>query len=392
MIRKLLVLLLILGGLTATAQNMVYSTTRKPMPGDEIAMQQPGKITNGESPNYQANSKDKTLLALQTKHTDKMVALVKEAFPNPVGFDISYTRQTVFQPKGMVYTMTFDFSSYGVVKEISPKQTFVKKLETGEYLVPGGSGPELFFKINDPNSLFSSGITLDLDGRSAYMTFPVQGKWKGCIAYGSRFFSDEALTGNGVTYLCISRPGESPFISFTRKEFLQATLNKYDQRYAKDTAEWNKLPNYDQRQLEEAKRTGKPGNEISKLQTNVRNTQLRAGQGMKRSTDEWQANKKVILTYMASTPADSLALPALLYSFRDGTDVKEWFNPKKPVQDPMMYVVPNPAYWHNTPDKTTPQLIVMKMTFSTQHWKDYEIKKQIVANFPVEKFQALLDK
>ena len=95
---------------------------------------------------------------------------------------------------------------------------------------------------------------------------------------------------------------------------------------------------------------------------------------------------------MASTPPDSLALPALVYGFRDGSDVKECFKPHRPDQNPEMYVVDNPAYWHNNADKATPQLIVLKMQFSTQQWREYEVKKQFVANFPLEKFQALLDK
>ena len=397
MIRKCCSLLfLLLLAFCAGAQNMVYATTRKPTPGDEIASKQPGKYINGETASYKPGYWDNAFASQMTKRTDKMLGLIKETFPGPTGIDILYTREMFQRSYGLggsrSYMMTFGCQTYGVAKEIGSRQTFVGKTADGGYIIPGLGGPTLVFKVNDPSALFASGITLDLDGRSAHMTFDIQGNWKGCVAYGTRFFGDSAISGSGVLYLCIARPGESPFIPFTRKEFLQARLNQCDEKYRKDTAMWNKNPQYAQRQVDDARAAGKPANEIARLQTEVRNAQQRSNQGLKRAADELQANRKPILTYLASKPADTLALPALVYGYRDGDDVEECFNPKRKLSDPRTYVVDNPAYWHNNADKATPQLIILKMQFSTQQWREYEIKKQFVANFPLEKFLALLDK
>jgi hypothetical protein len=296
-----------------------------------------------------------------TSRTDALVEITKQAFPGTKGFDAEYLREmhkgSFVHDGPKVYDLNFLFLRFGCIYNIDPLTK--KSVPTGQFNKATETGTWLYFHMNNPAVFFQSKEKMMIDGKEheVYGTFPIAGTWKGMEVYGSpEFFSGETWTEQGSLWVLITRKNESAFVPVTRKQYLTAKLLLYDAQYLIDSAH----------------------TPVSRLQY---------------VSKQYFDKRKHISDWLASSPPDSLNLPAIIYSQNDTDPCGEWFHPTHAKKGaPQRFVIARHEYWRLNEPNAAPQIIAMKFRYQMADFYSLMIKQQFERNFPLEKLQDLLDK
>ncbi len=325
-------------------QAFISQVKLKPGACDSAAMQMPGQFKKAEDNTF--NYWNNAFAPAMTKRTDGIVAALKETFPGPKGFTGQYFREMFNQsfisngPKAYIFTLMV--LPFGGSCKIDPN---THRPDTKEFTPAGETDDWMYFYVNYPGTFFDGTEKLMIQGKehTLYSTHDYIGKWKGQDLFGSpEFFNGETWMATGNVWLMISRKDDKAFTHISRRQYLQALLDTYDEKYRKDDA------------------------------------------GMK--------TKQNILNYLQSQPPDSLKLPVLIYPHTNTDACEEWFNPKVLKSLPHMLFAVRHQYWRNNEEEAAPQLITLRFRYNMGSWKDVEIKKIFAEHFPVEKLTAMLDK
>ena len=325
-------------------QVYTYPVNLQPGPCDKAAMELPGSFKKTDD--YTFNYWDNSFAPAMTRRTDAMLFLIKECFPGAKGFESSYYREMFkgsYAKEGpREYILTTNFLLYGGTCSVNAAS---RQPDTKNFKPASETDNWLYTYFNYPGSFFESTEKLMIQGQlhTIYRTRPYIGQWKGHALFGSpEFLNGEARSTTGNVWLMMTRDTGKAYLQISRRMYLQALLDTYDQDYQRDTA----------------------------------------GQHLKRN----------ILQYLATQPTDSLKLPMLLYSHRDTDPISDWFNPKTIRTPPSMLLAPQHQYWRTNQDPAAPQLIVLRFRYAMGQWKDVELKKRFEKNFPLENLAGLIDK
>ncbi len=385
--------------LHAGAQAFVSRVHFSPTACDSAASQQPGsfkKVADADAFDW-----DNSFVPELNRRTDQLLSVIKESFPGTKGFEASYFRLMFkYNPAAAVrlYCLNLAFFTYGCKYTVDPVTK--KSIPTGAFGVPSETGNWLYLYVNHPAVFFIHEEQMMFDGQAhnVYTTYPYIGEWKGHAAYGSpEFMTGEAWSTQGNFYVLITRKNEQLFTAVTRRQYLNGLLGNYESQYLADTASYaqselneKKLINKEQQQLAGGDKTAAV--RIKMAEDDLKNTEQIKESVLKKYQAAYLARKKNVSDYLAAAPADSLNLPAVVYSRSDTGNCREWFNPATNRGSAASFVTANHAYWHKGVDKAIPQAIVLKFRYQMGSWQGNMLKKQFAENFPMEKLQAMLDR
>ena len=221
----------------AIGQANIYPVQLQAHPCDSAAIKLPGVFKKVED--YTFNYWDNSFAAAMTKRTDAVLSLIKECFPGAKGFESNYFREMFkgsYAKEGpREYILTTNFLLYGGACTLNA----TRQPDTKNFKPAAETDNWLYTYFNYPGSFFESTEKLMIQGQlhTMYKTHPYIGQWKGHALFGSpEFLNGEAWSSTANVWLMMTRDTGKAYLQISRRMYLQALLDTYDEIYRRDTA------------------------------------------------------------------------------------------------------------------------------------------------------------
>ena len=347
------------------------------------------------------------------KRLDAMHQMVLEVYPEPVGVDAAWHRTN--RNQFFASQVRIDQTPDGVIRrnEVNgiPVATYYyyagffsyfcddSKTNTMRRGWPGEASSQVYVFVNSLD-YYAGGSADDgmaIEGRPVRMRASVRKNWKGSeMAYG-----DEHSTREGS--VLIHREGMLPYIPVTRKQYLDHSIEHLEEILDKQIKLMKSTPvrSLEEQEAEKRKKLEKFekdfGNDPKRLKSAV-DYYLSGYQTEQQQRDERVKkqikNKEDILKHYRdelekTTKEGLLDSPAIIKVFHSPDAQLPIFY--KESEGGQMLVTENPKYLQKDLPKYVPQFMVL-------HWSaasnppHSRIGELMVANFPIEKLQAMIDK
>ena len=291
-------------------------------------------------------SGDPIIIAEATKRLNQALLLFKETWPGQKGFNAEYERTVAKSldtgKSPHPYHLWLRIWPNGCAHDYDHKAN--KELDTGKIYLGNPAdltdplSNEVLIAFNAVGKLAFEQAQMMVDGeaRSVYQTKKVIGEWRGLRTY-------QAVEHPIVI---VARPGESPFVSLTQKQYLLALIDFYNKAYADPNIIGGDSARADNRK------------DFAAMQE-----------------------------YLRTTPEPTLNQPA-----RIRATLGHWGGFSQDPKDYSEVLMANRSYFHQDVPKYIPQFIVLDWVRSYGSAVETRIARDFDANFPIEKLQAMLDK
>ena len=347
------------------------------------------------------------------KRLDAMHQMVLEVYPEPVGVDAAWHRTN--RNQFFANQVRIDQTPDGVMRrnEVNgiPVATYYyyagffsyfcddSKTNTMRRGWPGEASSQVYVFVNslDYYAGGSADDGMTIEGRPVRMRASVRKNWKGSeMAYG-----DENSTREGS--VLIHREGMLPYIPVTRKQYLDHSIEHLEEILDKQIKLMKSTPvrSLEEQEAEKRKKLEKFekdfGSDPKRLKSAV-DYYLSGYQTEQQQRDERVKNaikiKEDILKHYRdelekTTKEGLLDSPAIIKVFHSPDTQLPIFY--KESEGGQMLVTENPKYLQKDLPKYVPQFMVL-------HWSaasnppHSRIGALMLANFPIEKLQAMIDK
>jgi hypothetical protein len=314
------------------------------------------------------------------KRINQLNDLVYQIYPQPTGADVGWNGS--FVKTSFADQVKFEMNQNDMLNEEHVKINAVHRYQYNLILFPwsccgekeicnifpeisGGTGVSISandLQIAAGNTILN-GNEWTIEGRPIKFKMATMGKWKGFELLSSESGANAALSGS--RYVLITRPGMSPYIPVTRKQYLDRAIPFVTKTYDQYIANAEKMDD---------KTTG---DEYKKGFMKDKETILKKYQdALEEST------KKKLLDVPAIVFGPGMELISPIFSTE--------------VEDGRMLVTENPNYFRKDLPKYVPQFFILEWSGKDskkmgENWS-YNFRKLIEENFPVDKLQAMIDK
>ena len=306
--------------------------------------------------------RDPAALPEVSDRIDRLLQVLRGAWPGQLGFAAEYERAMPAEnpdrkrQTARPYHMRLRMMAHSCIYKAeqgrgSDRPTGLVQL--GDINVHDYTDYEVLLHVNSIGGFVLSEQVMQIDGehREVVQTHRVADDCNGYHCYG------EGGTG-GERFLVISRPGESPFVPLTQRQYVHALLAHYDEVW------------------------GTPGHPGT----------FKGGF----DADDIAWERQDMQRYLRETPADVLDSPAwtnslgVWSSVRDGT-VKTAVGFSKTRKDFSELLIVNRAYFHDDLPKFAPQMMVMQWGQPTVSEVGRILQQRFNDRFPADALRALLD-
>ena len=319
------------------------------------------------------------------RRLNAMNDLIRQIYPQPTGGDAGWSGE-------FAKTSFADEVKYVPVEDRDPEETKTKINSVYRYnyscilfpwmctgnpneimnMYPEGSSGSIVIRANDLkilNENYADGNEWTIEGRPIKRKMFTTGKWKGY----DMMSSIGGIYANAASehFVLISRDGMLPYISITRKQFLDRAI-QYIARYYDELTK--KLL-----QANEAlpAQFRSPQKEIDDQK--AQNTQMKNNALKKLHNELEKTTKDGLLDAPAVVRIDPLLMNEgpIFQSEADGG---------------CMLATENPNYFRKELPKYIPQFFVIELMPGDPQHSNMNFKRIIEENFPVEKLKAMIDK
>jgi hypothetical protein len=320
--------------------------------------------------------------AAKASRIDAISKLFQQAYPNPTGMEALWYR--TYSSRMFTNGGPDAYSFYSLYK------SWYCNKNIGKLFLGDETGTWAYVFVNFFSWFMSDQydkLDFTIGGRNVYRLPKIKGEWRGYPLY--ELTSHELKTFNCVL---IIRPGnELPWRPITQKNYLDERRKKLaaSQQTSRDFA--RKTDSSYNKSIENVRKNtymkeAEKAKMIENLQKARDNNLAKIISDSARQIQYWQKKIDVIDNYIATNNAATLQQPAVIkntYEFNGTFETQ--------AQGGIELVTANPNYFKKNLAPEVPQMMIL-------YWRwekgvaAQEFKRQIDANFPIEKLQAMIDK
>lgn len=285
---------------------------------------------------------------------DRFGQLLRAAYPEPRGTEAGWYRSMINNPlvkDGPVpYQLTGMFLQYFCNTNVTPT-----RLERG-----GETGTWFYVYANHFNWFADYNMFFTVSGNPVFLLTRKVGAFKGYPLYEG-IHNQNSNTGiNYSRAIIMTRPGQSPYVPVTRRQFLKAYLEHNEIRKTQQVAAFEKTYATDQRRREDAvRRVGK-------------------------SFDDDMQPARDLLSTLSEEAAGQ---PAILDKGQYGGDFESFTTEE---QGGRMLVRLNPAYFDAKLPRSVPQFLIVYWRWDKGNAGE-NFKNQLEANFDFTALRQMID-
>jgi hypothetical protein len=159
---------------------------------------------------------------------ENILQLLKAAYPEPKGTEAHWDseqgrHESLVQNGPIAYDFMASFKKYYCQLIIGSKSNNYKSSYGNKHFLSDETGTWFYVWANRPGWFASEDGEFKIESKQVYMLTPKMGEINGFQVYAGR---DGDTPNQFSRTILITRPGQSPFIPVTRKQFLQAFLKE----------------------------------------------------------------------------------------------------------------------------------------------------------------------
>ena len=359
---------------------------------DETIMNTKGSWKKNSDANpFPDESFPKNQFAQANDRIDKMQKLLQAAYPDLKGIQAEWYRSisgdALMKGGPVPYELDALFLAYYC-------NTYENKIE------PGGETGTWFYVWANQLNWFAKYINIyTIHKLPVYLLNKKIGALNGYPLYEG---INNGTSNTGTVYsraVMITRPGQSPYLPVTKKQFLKAFVNYHEKRNPKFIADLEKNTTvltdeeeeaYKEKQLAKIEQVT-PADKLSRAKDNfLRNyvtSRQRKEASIAQSKKFYEEELKPARTLLADSLNTDLEQPAIL-DYNNLLEYKEFTTEKEGGQQ---LVRLNPDYFNMTLQKYVPQLLIVYWSWDKGKPQE-NFKKQIEANFNFNALKEMIDK
>lgn len=354
---------------------------------DEIIMAVKGKWAKRPDATMQANNQ-----AQVVSRIDKMQQIVQAAYPEPKGTEANWYRSM----GGYYSSLDKNLVAYNLNTMF---YTWYCNIHVKKLLLGTEASNSLNIWVNKFQWFATIQNDFFIESQPVYLLTKKMGNVNGFLLFAG---NENGTSNTGASFsktILISRPGQLPYTSVSRKKYLLTFLkNKaVAQKVVTEGILKRKLRNdveeeaYKNQQLE--KEINKPGNELAKEKATTNflrgytTEKQRQQKDLEKTEEVYQKNIKAAADYLKNTAVDELEKPA----FVQNTSYSYSFIKFASESEGQMLVQVNNNYFNTRLPPYVPQFLIVYWNWNTEK-PSVDFANHIENNLNLIALQALLDK
>lgn len=343
----------------------------------------------------------KNQFPLVNSRIDKMQKLLQAAYPDPKGIEAVWYRSisgnALVEGGPVPYELSSLFLAYFC-------NTYTNKIE------PGGETDTWFYVWANQLNWFAEHVKYYvIQKQPVYLLTPKIGEFNGYPLYKGLHNKN---SNTGIAYsrsIIITRPGQSPYVPVTKKQFLKAFLNYNEKRFPKTLAAFEKnIVRTDEeeeankkKQLEKIERTTAP-DKIARARDYFLRTYVTDKQSKEASIAKIKKSHEELMkpaqNLLANSPEQELEQPAIL-DFDNLLEFKKFSTYEESRGQSVLHsgeggrqlVRLNHDYFDSKLPRYVPQFLIVYWRWDKNKPAE-NFKNQLEANFNFRALKEMIDK
>jgi hypothetical protein len=320
---------------------------------------------------------------------DKMQKILQAAYPDPRGIEAIWYRSMINNPLINNGPIPYQLSALFKIYYCLSEKEMVLGDETATWF---------YVYANHFNWFMEYDYNFTVKKNPVYLLTKKVGEINGYAVYEG---IHNGTSNTGTKYsraIIITRPGQSPYVPVTRKQYLMLYLKRYELEKAKQIPLMENLPVKSdaeeeankQKGLEKIEKTTSP-DKLERAKSNYLRFYVtdkqRKEENLKKLDKMYETNMKAAQDLLNSLSEEEAAKPAIV----SGDYVSKFENFSTEEKGGRMLVRLNPDYFNNKLPKNVPQFLIVYWRWEKNKVSE-KFKEELEANFNFDALKDMIDR